>query len=310
MTDNSTSSQLNGSPASSENHYWIVSETVPTSTTTSPAIQQHDRPIQGALFTSKVEMDAYIATALSSTTAFPNGYSVRKISRNTNEDRSLEELKDALVHIFSTPSSTSTTTATTATLESLPSASSSSPPPPLPTAFNKDKTSHNKNLIQLEELQRFQLFREVIDHEDDLLNQRVSWIILAQSFLMAAFITTSSNGENNGLRYITSAVGLVTVLVTLPAIVAAGLNIEIQQQVYFKGIESDERCRELHGHDKDGTFRGRGAESQLRMSMGHLFPSTAYRGRFGVPILVTISSLVAVQLIGWICLLLALRNEW
>ena len=306
-TENIISNQPNGRPESSENYYWIVSETVPTTTvTTTSARQQPSRPIQGALFTSKVEMDAYIASTSSSTTIFPNGYSVRKISRNANDDRSLKDLKDALVHIFSMPSSTSTgsTTVTTTTLESLPSSS------PTPTTFDKDKKTINKNWIQLEELQRFQLFREVIDHEDDLLNQRVSWIILAQSFLMAAFITTSSNGENSGLRYITSVVGLATVLVTLPAIVAAGLNIEIQQQVYFKGIESDERCRELHGHDKDGTFRGRGAESQLRRSMGHLFPSTAYRGRFGVPILVTISSLVAVQLIGWICLLLALRNEW
>ena len=40
----------------------------------------------------------------------------------------------------------------------------------------------------LDEVKRFELFRTVIQHEDDLLNQRVSWIILAQSFLMAAFI--------------------------------------------------------------------------------------------------------------------------
>jgi hypothetical protein len=47
------------------------------------------------------------------------------------------------------------------------------------------------------------------------------------------------------LRYVTAAVGLVTVVVTMPAIVAAARNTEIQQMVYFLGIESDERCREL-----------------------------------------------------------------
>lgn len=52
---------------------------------------------------------------------------------------------------------------------------------------------NNTNLRAfLDEVKRFELFRSVIQHEDDLLNQRVSWIILAQSFLMAAFITNTS----------------------------------------------------------------------------------------------------------------------
>ena len=64
----------------------------------------------------------------------------------------------------------------------------------------------------LDEVKRFELFRSVIQHEDDLLNQRVSWIILAQSFLVAAFITNTSNdGSGDALKLITAIVGLSTV---------------------------------------------------------------------------------------------------
>ena len=92
----------------------------------------------------------------------------------------------------------------------------------------------------LDEVKRFELFRSVIQHEDDLLNQRVSWIILAQSFLVAAFITNTSNdGSGDALKLITAIVGLSTVIVTMPAILAAGRNIELQQQVYFSGIISE-----------------------------------------------------------------------
>ena len=92
----------------------------------------------------------------------------------------------------------------------------------------------------LDEVKRFELFRSVIQHEDDLLNQRVSWIILAQSFLVAAFITNTSNdGSGDALKLITAIVGLSTVIVTMPAILSAGRNIELQQQVYFSGIISE-----------------------------------------------------------------------
>jgi hypothetical protein len=80
----------------------------------------------------------------------------------------------------------------------------------------------------LDEVKRFELFRSVIEHEDDILNQRVSWIILAQSFLVAAFITTSSTGA---MKLITAIIGLSTVIITTPAILAASRNIELTKDV-------------------------------------------------------------------------------
>jgi hypothetical protein len=172
----------------------------------------------------------------------------------------------------------------------------------------------------LDEVKRFELFRSVIQHEDDLLNQRVSWIILAQSFLMAAFITnTSDDGSGNSLRYITAAVGLLTVVVTLPAILAAGRNIELQQHVYFARISSERRCKELHGH---GRFIVKGlgghdtanvditAEHEERINAGHIFPNMAFRGRGALSILNTVIALTAVQVVGWCFLLIALAKGW
>ncbi|KAL7551871.1 hypothetical protein ACHAWF_015089 [Thalassiosira exigua] len=168
----------------------------------------------------------------------------------------------------------------------------------------------------LDEVKRFELFRSVIQHEDDLLNQRVSWIILAQSFLMAAFITnTSDDGGGDALKFITAIVGLMTVVVTMPAIWAAGRNIELQQKVYFARISSEERCLELHGHGRnrlkcDGDKINLREEQEERLRSGHIFPNMSFRGRGSVPILFTVVGLAAVQVLGWCFLLVALVKRW
>ena len=170
----------------------------------------------------------------------------------------------------------------------------------------------------LDEVKRFELFRSVIEHEDDILNQRVSWIILAQSFLVAAFITTSSTGA---MKLITAIIGLSTVIITTPAILAASRNIELQQHIYFAGIVSDERCQQLHGHGrKIVTFEEKEFVSTLlpttkeehdkRLIDGHIFPTMAFRGQGAVPILYTVVGLSTVQILGWILLLAAFYSDW
>jgi len=185
-------------------------------------------------------------------------------------------------------------------------------------ANNMSTRTNTSQRIFLDEVKRFELFRSVIQHEDDLLNQRVSWIILAQSFLMAAFITnTSEDGNGDALKYITAIVGLLTVGVTMPAILAAGRNIELQQKVYFARMSSDERCRELHGHGRDILHSGGGnadinlkEEQKERLKYGHIFPNMAFRGRGGIPILFTVVGLAIVQVVGWCFLLVALAKGW
>jgi hypothetical protein len=165
-----------------------------------------------------------------------------------------------------------------------------------------------RKVATVDEMRRFELFRSVIEHEDDLLNHRVSWIILAQSFLMAAYITT--NEELNSLRFVTAGVGLLTVGVTLPAILAAGSNIEVQQQVYFRQISSDERCEVLHGHSRDLSKTPTGQEMKERLKEGHVLPNMAFRSRRSVKILMTAVMLGAVQFVGWIFLLIAVMQDW
>lgn len=158
-----------------------------------------------------------------------------------------------------------------------------------------------------DELRRFELFRSVITHEDDLLNQRVSWIILAQSFLMAAFITAADAPDT--FRFVTAAVGLVTVLVALPAIVAAASNVDVQQQVYFRQIESDERCLVLHGHRRDLGMKPTQEEEKDRLKYGHVLPNMAFRKRSAIRIIYTAMFLASVQILGWVFLLFALMID-
>ena len=178
--------------------------------------------------------------------------------------------------------------------------------------------TNTSNEVFLDEVKRFELFHSVIQHEDDLLNQRVSWIILAQSFLMAPFITESENnnqeGGSNGIKYIAATVGLITVIVTMPAILAAGRNIELQQHIYFTHIRSDERCRELHGHFRNvGTINSNEdimLEHKLRMENGHIFPNVVFRGRGAVPIVATVTALAILQVTGWLFFIITLVLGW
>ncbi|KAG7360205.1 hypothetical protein IV203_035304 [Nitzschia inconspicua] len=233
---------------------------------------------RGALLSSTKSRDAYIQWLVQKTQNNNyHGYTVNKVSN-------LDELRQLLQTQVKRPMTGN------------------------PSSNNSEDSHRTFTPTGLDEVKRFELFREIIDHEDDLLNQRVSWIILAQSFLMAAFISAASNLDNRSFLYITAAVGLATVIVTLPALIAAGQNIELQQRVYFLGLESDEQCQRLHGHDRDAVLKSPNELIQ-RTTKGHVFPNTAYRGRFGIPILKTVMALAFVQVAGWCGLLISLVME-
>ncbi|GFH44607.1 hypothetical protein CTEN210_01081 [Chaetoceros tenuissimus] len=178
----------------------------------------------------------------------------------------------------------------------------------LRNVLNQVIPNTNKKEATTEEMNRFEVFRSVITHEDELLNHRVSWIILAQSFLMAAYITATD--ASNASRFITATVGLLTVIVTLPAIIAAGSNVDVQQQVYFRQIQSDERCIQLHGHTRDLRIKASPREERARLENGHILPNMAFRGRSAIRILYTAIFLAGVQILGWAFLLAAVIHEW
>lgn len=238
--------------------------------------QSQSRIVKGSLFSSNNSSNIIINPDLH------NAAACVKISGG------LEELRDALI-------------------QHLPPTVNTSPQQQHIKNNNPLTPEKNYYPTTLDEVKRFELFRQVIEHEDNLLNQRVSWIILAQSFLMAAFITSS---ENNALRYVTATVGLATVIVTLPAIIAAGRNIEVQQSVYFNGLESDAQCQALHGHSRDVSKQPNATETTERASQGHIFPNTAFRGKHSLPILPTVLGLCFVQFAGWCLLLVAQVMDW
>ena len=181
------------------------------------------------------------------------------------------------------------------------------------SSSNNNNTTHHRQRYFIEdEIKRFELFRTVIQHEDDLLNQRVSWIILAQSFLMAAVFTSEKGDfgeESNGLKYITAGLGITTIIITMPSILAAGRNIELQQRVYFRGISSETRCYELHGHGRDH-HKIHDGELEKRYRYGHVFPNMAFRGKGALPILNVVLMLAVAQICGWVLFLLAIIYGW
>jgi hypothetical protein len=187
--------------------------------------------------------------------------------------------------------------------------------------FASKKTSRPDDGFSQDEYHRFHLFRALIEHEDNLLNHRVSWVLLSQSFLMAAFVAANGGGDTNdaALRYVTSGVGIFTILVTLPAIFEAARNIQVHEDVYFAKM-TNARCEQLHGHSssprtysRDGCC-GRGVkdEGAKRKEKGHIFPTTTYRGKglFGMKIGIRALLLMGGQLVGWILLLIAFVLEW
>jgi len=128
---------------------------------------------------------------------------------------------------------------------------------------------------------------------------------------MAAVFTSEKGDvgeESNGLKYITAGLGITTILITMPSIVAAGRNIELQQRVYFQGISSEERCYELHGHGRDQKMTQ--DELDNRWKYGHVFPNMAFRGRAALPILNVVIMLAFAQISGWILFLLAIIYGW
>lgn len=183
------------------------------------------------------------------------------------------------------------------------------------TGCDSDDTSLTMNTLKSqssspteEEEKRFELFRQVLTHEDGLLNERVSWILLAQSFLMAPYVMAGN--EPFSLRFVTATVGIISVVVTLPAIFAAGSNIEVQQQVYFRQISSDERCQLLHGHKRDLTIKPNAEEKLARRLYGHVLPNMAFRSNASMRILWTALLLAGIQFIGWTFLLAAVILDW
>ncbi len=73
----------------------------------------------------------------------------------------------------------------------------------------------------LSELDRYRLVRQQIEHEDNLISQRLSWLLGSQSFLFTAYAISLNGPTQMRLKPYESAVGLLILLLPLVAILSA-----------------------------------------------------------------------------------------
>ena len=108
--------------------------------------------------------------------------------------------------------------------------------------------------------EHYQIFRDYLQHEDDLIHQRVSWNWAVQAFLFAAYVATLKFGapQEHGApqdrqllniltRYVIPLLGIIVSLFSFCGTKAAHLAIT--------QLENDwNRCRELYGRVEERTF--------------------------------------------------------
>jgi hypothetical protein len=72
-------------------------------------------------------------------------------------------------------------------------------------------------------LDQFRLVRQQIEHEDNLISQRLSWLLGSQSFLFTAYAISLNGPAQMHSKVFESTVALLIVLLPLVAIVSAML---------------------------------------------------------------------------------------
>jgi hypothetical protein len=191
-----------------------------------------------------------------------------------------------------------------------------------------------------DEVKRYELFSSAASREAYLLNQSALFVLLAQSILMAAFVTNASGGS----RFLVCSpaiVGALILITTISTMVSGYGRIESQWRVYLKGIASEgeiiwlrvigvsccsvfrtiktkafislsvgtckcavksERCKELHGCVKERVdFPKPNPTPELHV-FNHILPQINNGSDE-----IQLSSLVIVfQLVGWVVVVAAL----
>jgi hypothetical protein len=75
----------------------------------------------------------------------------------------------------------------------------------------------------LPELERYKLVRQQIEHEDNLVSQRLSWLLGSQSFLFTAYAITLNGPAQIRSKELEGHIGLLLLLLPLVSIISAFL---------------------------------------------------------------------------------------
>ena len=75
----------------------------------------------------------------------------------------------------------------------------------------------------LPELERYKLVRQQIEHEDNLVSQRLSWLLGSQSFLFTAYAITLNGPAQIRSKELEQHIGLLLLILPLVSIISAFL---------------------------------------------------------------------------------------
>lgn len=101
---------------------------------------------------------------------------------------------------------------------------------------------HGRILSRLDQQQKFNQIRGAVEHEDNLINHRFSWLIIAQSFLLATWAYVYSQNNGGPATFALSIVGLSSALFTYVSIWAAIVALErLRRHPTAKDFQS-EKC--------------------------------------------------------------------
>jgi hypothetical protein len=103
-------------------------------------------------------------------------------------------------------------------------------------------------LESISRIEYYQIIRSQIEHEDNLINQRLSWFLAAQAFLFSAYaILLNAPSQVRLQRFATQQ----EILFTLIPLVAIGASVLIYVTVFAAMLAMANLRRLLEGHMKE-----------------------------------------------------------
>lgn len=94
---------------------------------------------------------------------------------------------------------------------------------------------------------RYRLIRAQIEHEDNLISQRLSWFVASQSFLFTAYAIVTSNLQSNKLAWVREQQHLLIVLIPTVAV----LSCLLIYVTILAGVAAIANLRRCHDSDPD-----------------------------------------------------------
>jgi len=104
--------------------------------------------------------------------------------------------------------------------------------------------SDGNNVLTRDEIDRAEIaFRDLIRHENDLVNQRLTWLIQSQGLLFTALGASWANGLSSNVGLVLSPLGIGAAISIWLAISFYSPTVRSLQQAWVKFVPEEERKR-------------------------------------------------------------------